>query len=323
MKIHVVCTKNGQMNEGMNNIEAHFTKRFLEKHEVTTSSLRDIAGLLRNAIKADCIIFYCRATEKTYWMMKLASLFCSNVWEIVVQKPEQGFIDKQNKKPLKCSFLYLSHEDIKELRLGNRQKVVPFSVGLNVEKFKPVDRVAAENLKKKYGFSTDKPLVVHVGHASEGRGVEDLALLDGAKFSRLFVDSGIFDNPAQAELLENNGVTILRGFLEYVEEIYQMADAYLFPTKSGDYVISVPLSVMEALSCGTPAVSYKSMKVSQSINGIAEGALCEIESEKQLNVALQEIVNRKTDHSLISGCMTWNEAADQVEKVLFCKDVRK
>ncbi len=177
-------------------------------------------------------------------------------------------------------------------------------------------------LKEKYGFPTDKPLVVHVGHASEGRGVEDLALLDGEIFSRLFVDSGIFDNPAQAELLENSGVTIIRGFLEHVEEIYQMADAYLFPTKSGDYVISVPLSVMEALSCGTPAVSYKSMKVSQSINGIVDDALYEIDSEKQLNVALQEIANRKTDHSLISGCTTWNEAADQVEKVLFCKDGR-
>ena len=322
MKIHVVCTKNGQLNEGMNNIEAHFTKRFLEKHEVTTSSLRDIAGLLRNAIKADCIIFYCRATEKTYWMMKLASLFCSNVWEVVVQKPENEFIDKQNQKPLKCSFLYLSPDDINGLRVRYGQRTVRFFVGLNTDKFQPVNTDTARKLKEKYGFPTDKPLVVHVGHASEGRGVEDLALLDGAKFSRLFVDSGIFDNPAQAELLENNGVTILRGFLEYVEEIYQMADAYLFPTKSGDYVISVPLSVMEALSCGTPAVSYKSMKVSQSINGIVDDALYEIDSEKQLNVALQEIANRKTDHSLISGCTTWNEAADQVEKVLFCKDGR-
>jgi len=322
MKIHVVCTKNGQLNEGMNNIEAHFTKRFLEKHEVTTSSLRDIAGLLRNAIKADCIIFYCRATEKTYWMMKLASLFCSNVWEVLVQKPEKGFIDKQNKKPLKCSFLYLSPDDINGLRVRYGQRTVRFFVGLNTDKFQPVNTDTARKLKEKYGFPTDKPLVVHVGHASEGRGVEDLALLDGEIFSRLFVDSGIFDNPAQAELLENSGVTIIRGFLEHVEEIYQMADAYLFPTKSGDYVISVPLSVMEALSCGTPAVSYQSMKVSQSINGIADGALYEIDSEKQLNVALQEIANRKTDHSLISGCTTWNEAADQVEKVLFCKDGR-
>lgn len=323
MKIHVVCTKNGQLNEGMNNIEAHFTKRFLEKHEVTTSSLRDIAGLLRNAIKADCIIFYCRATEKTYWMMKLACLLCANVWEVVVQKPENGFLEKQKRKSPKCSFLYLSPDDIEGLQVRQGQGMVRFSVGLNTDKFKPVDRVTAESIKKKYGFSTEKPLVVHVGHASEGRGVEDLALLDGEKFLKLFVDSGIFDNPAQAELLENSGVTIIRGFLEHVEEVYQMADAYLFPTKSGDYVISVPLSVMEALSCGTPAVSYQSMKVSQSINGIAEGALCEIESEKQLNVTLQEIVNRKTDHSLISDCKTWDEAADQVEKVLFCKDVSK
>ena len=316
MRIHVICTKNGLLNEGMNNIEAHFTKRMSEKHEVTSSSLKDISGQIKGERKADCVLLYSRATAKTYWLARLAGFLCKNVWFVVVQRPESGFRKLVRKHPLTCSYLYLSEKDMEDVRIASGKKKVQFHVGLHVEKFVPVSKERAAELKKKYGFSPDKKLVVHVGHASQGRGVEDMTAIDRDVFETLFVDSGIFDNPVQKQVLEDAGVRIIRGFLENVEEIYQMADAYLFPTKSGDYVISVPLSVMESLACGTAAVAYEAIQSKESITEALPDAIVEVTKTDELNDALTKAVAMKSESSLLNRCMSWADSADYVEKII-------
>ena len=70
---------------------------------------------------------------------------------------------------------------------------------------------------------------------------------------RMVVASGMFEDENVVRILNEAKVKIHKGYLENVEEVYQMADAYLFPTRSAEFVISIPLSVMEALSCGVPS----------------------------------------------------------------------
>lgn len=59
-----------------------------------------------------------------------------------------------------------------------------------------------------------------------------------------------------------------------------MADAYLFPTRSAEFVISIPLSVMEALSCGVPVIGYKSFENLNEITG-SEGAITLVDNAEQ------------------------------------------
>ena len=316
MRIHVVCTKNGLLNEGMNTIEAHFTKRMSEKHEVSNSSLKDIIGQIKGEKEADCVLIYSRANRKTYWLARLAGLLCKNVWFVIVQTAETDFIRLVRKHPLSCNYLFLSENDMEGVNLSSGKKKVHFYVGIHSDKFVPVSRKKAAELKNKYGFSPDKYLVVHVGHASIGRGIEDMAKIDRAVFDTLFVDSGIFDNPSQQKQLEESGVRIIRGYLENIEEIYQMADAYLLPTQSGDYVISVPLSVMEALACGTAAVAYKEIHSKDSIKEAVEGSIIEIADSSQLNGALKKAADMKSEIALLKGNKSWADAADYVENVI-------
>ena len=80
--------------------------------------------------------------------------------------------------------------------------------------------------------------------------MEDFAKIHTAQ--RMVVASGMFEDENVIRILNEARVKIHKGYLENVEEVYQMADAYLFPTRSAEFVISIPLSVMEALSCGVP-----------------------------------------------------------------------
>ena len=99
-------------------------------------------------------------------------------------------------------------------------------------------------------------------------------------------------------VLNDAKVKIHKGYLENVEEVYQMADAYLFPTRSAEFVISIPLSVMEALSCGVPVIGYKSFENLNEITG-SEGAITLVDNAEQLDKVLPEVIKKKSDHSLL------------------------
>ena len=168
-------------------------------------------------------------------------------------------------------------------------------------------------LKQKYGFDPSKPLVIHVGHCSKGRGLEDFAKIHTAQ--RMVVASGMFEDVNVVRVLNDAKVKIHKGYLENVEEVYQMADAYLFPTRSAEFVISIPLSVMEALSCGVPVIGYKSFENLNEITG-SEGAITLVDNAEQLDKVLPEVIKKKSDHSLLEKTGSWGDVAQSVLRMV-------
>jgi glycosyltransferase involved in cell wall biosynthesis len=55
--------------------------------------------------------------------------------------------------------------------------------------------------------------------------------------------------------LEKMGVKIFLGYMENVEEIYQLSDIYIFPVEEMNSSIGLPLSILEARACGIPVVT--------------------------------------------------------------------
>jgi glycosyltransferase involved in cell wall biosynthesis len=52
-------------------------------------------------------------------------------------------------------------------------------------------------------------------------------------------------------------VRVLEGYQPRVEELYRLADCYVFPPVSTDHAIAMPLSVLEALASDLPVVSMR------------------------------------------------------------------
>ena len=315
MKIHIISTVNGMTNEGMRNVATHISKGFEGKHEVAYSSLRSYGSLIKHSLWADTTLVFARGNTQVYWLMRAVELFCRNTWLVCVQKPMDGFMDLNKKRPLKCGYFSLTAADVKTVTPAPGKEIHLFHAGINGEKFAPVDPEARRSLKVKYGFDPDKPVVVHVGHCSSGRGLEAFLALDSQKFQRLVVASGMFEDLNTVSALEAGGVRIHRGYLEHVEDIYQLADVYLFPTRSNEFVISIPLSVMEALACGTPVVGYRSFENLHDISA-SDHALILVDTEDQLPEAVTDAVSKKQSRSLLQNAQTWDEIADEmIEKV--------
>lgn len=100
-------------------------------------------------------------------------------------------------------------------------------------------------------------MALHVGHLRRSRGLEPLVELAADEaVSVVLIASTATEPEIEIEIrLRKAGVRIVREFLPQVERWYQAADVYLFPVTDLQGSIEIPLTVLEAMACGTPVAS--------------------------------------------------------------------
>jgi O-antigen/teichoic acid export membrane protein/glycosyltransferase involved in cell wall biosynthesis len=132
------------------------------------------------------------------------------------------------------------------------------SSGVDLERFRPPLPGERAALRRKWGFSEDDRLVLHVGHLREGRNLRVMASIAALPGVTALVAASSWRGPESERLrreLVEQGVVVLDGYLPNVEELYRLADSYVFPTVASDSAVALPLSVLEALASDLPVVS--------------------------------------------------------------------
>lgn len=154
----------------------------------------------------------------------------------LVLTPSSGLLD------------YLHH-------LGLRASFVP--MGVDVERFHPVDGITKRDLRRRHGLPEDHQIVLHVGHLQPLRNLEWLTevrkTINATVLMVVGTSTGV--DPDVRKLLDNQRIRLIDSYLPRVEEVYQLADVYAFPVMNERGAISVPLSVLEAMACNLPVVT--------------------------------------------------------------------
>lgn len=310
MVLNIISTVNGVENEGMRNIASHMIRELGKLCSVRSSALGDPLECAANSVGADAVLIFARAIGKTAYLARLLRRICRNVYFVLVQKPEADFFDKLGRAPDRFGCFTLLRGDAEEAEaLGARVRT--FEIGIDRDKFRPAESRAEKiRLRAKYGFPDEIPLVLHVGHLSEGRGLEEFLHLPKERFSRLAVASGMFSNDETEEMLASDGVRIIKEYLPDIGEVYRMADVYLFPTRSAEYVISIPLSVTEALACGVPVVALGGVDGLGMIGTSRDGALTVVDGSEGLEAAVSAAAGAFFGENLLANVKGWNEAAE-------------
>jgi len=126
-------------------------------------------------------------------------------------------------------------------------------------------------LRRKYNLPYNKKILLHIGHIKANRNlrvfVEKHDELVKRNFQVVIVSSSYFaeDQKLMSEL-KASGVIILSDYFSNIEEIYSLADVYIFPVKGleDNYfpegynevgVVDMPLTILEALAVGVPILS--------------------------------------------------------------------
>jgi hypothetical protein len=99
-------------------------------------------------------------------------------------------------------------------------------------------------------------IYLHVGHARVDRNLGALKPLTSS--GHLVVVVSPYQPDEDGALPDGPGVTILRGAIENMGDLYRAADVYVFPTFQASSMIGTPLSVFEALANGLPVVARAS-----------------------------------------------------------------
>jgi glycosyltransferase involved in cell wall biosynthesis len=139
-------------------------------------------------------------------------------------------------------------------RLSIPAELLP--VGVDQAVFRPAEPGEKGGLRERYGVDWKSYVFLHVGHLSPHRNLEVLfSLLHLPRAAVLLVGSTATpDDDRLREALETGGVRVIQEAVP-VEELYRLADCYVFPLEDSDGQIELPLSVIEALSCGVPVLS--------------------------------------------------------------------
>lgn len=141
-------------------------------------------------------------------------------------------------------------------RLGIRGEFLP--MGVDHTRFTPVPDVTAKRqLRRAYGLGEGDRIVLHVGHLKPGRNLAWMHTARELTAATMLVVAGtsMGRDESTAALLDAMGVRVLSAYFTHIQELYQLADAYVFPVQDASNAIGVPLSVLEAMACNLPVVT--------------------------------------------------------------------
>ena len=271
-----------RLDEGMVRVAYEIVRQLSKHHEVltlfSTGDAPEKEGLIRiptnrsvfnlrlraeiRRFRPDVILFIPRAPAS------LSSLLLARVlrWyggsaDLTMLTPQANGFTSLSRKcvPLLKPDLVLatSRKDQRELvALGCVAQFVP--LGVDIERFTPVTPSRKRELRRRYGIGEEDTIALHVGHIREGRNLRALERIQDSGNQVLIVGSTFFPHEANlVDDLEAHRIRFLTGYLDHIEEIYQLADWYVFPTLSEKACISQPLSVLEAMACNLPVVSTR------------------------------------------------------------------
>lgn len=306
----------GNLDEGVKKLAVALATSFNRHHDVQTlsttgpvirsdvrwvpaSSRTFISWNLRAALRRtrpDVLIYATRrsATFASFLRARVLKAFCPNA-RIVMLGLQTRYHPAWQQRVIRRM-----HPDLIAVQsAGNQEylsslgcRVSRIPSGVDLERFRPVSAAQRKALRLKYGLRVDKPVVLHVGHLAEGRGIRVLAeIAEACDVQVLLVTSTSSEQEHQLAVdLRAAGVIVRTDFIPDIEQLYQLADCYVFPVISTDNAIEAPLSVLEALACDLGVVTTRYAGLPGLFSDVSAPGLVFVDLPSEITCRVEEMV---------------------------------
>jgi glycosyltransferase involved in cell wall biosynthesis len=200
--------------------------------------------------------------------------------------------------------------------LGFRAELV--WMGVDPERFRPAGPGEKETLRRELAIPLGDYVVLHVGHLFENRNLRALIALASVPGVRvLVVASSLRHHPESDDLqraLESHGVVVLTGYRPRIEELYRLADCYVFPTVLASGAVATPLSVVEARASGLPVVSMRFRALGERV-GSALGVEL-VDSDEELVARTLALRSAPPPSNAVPGQFSWEGVAGRLSDLM-------
>jgi glycosyltransferase involved in cell wall biosynthesis len=262
----------GPSDEGIHNLARSLSAQWETTCSVRTVSIggdfrvnrlflsRRLRKTLRE-IGPDTIVYISPSSAKVaaLFRTKMMKTFLprSRVFVIATQPVTYGVLERPFARLLSPDGIFVQFPSGTRGLRGIRCPVHFLPSGVDTKRFMPADETRKRDLRATYKVDEDAFVVLHVGHVNRGRNVrvlERVARMRGIQVILVGSTSTRQDEDLAHEL-QQAGVRVVREFIPRIEDLYQLADAYVFPVMLEDAAIGVPLSVLEAMACNLRVIT--------------------------------------------------------------------
>jgi glycosyltransferase involved in cell wall biosynthesis len=197
----------------------------------------------------------------------------TKIYLLCLQLRKYSFVDKIIISLIRPSTTITTNEENRKIFEELGLNVKKIFLGIDVDKFIPVDERTKKDLRVKYNLPLDKKIVLHIGHIKSNRQLIELCDNIDNKFQLLIVGSTSTeqDESLKAKLLDK-GARIISDYIENIQEVYQLSDCYIFHVTNNAAAIDIPLSVLEAMAVNLPVITTKygdlPIMLNEKINGL-------------------------------------------------------
>ncbi|MBA7489547.1 hypothetical protein ES702_00081 [subsurface metagenome] len=261
MKIALVGDYSSDRDEGLKNIAHYLAEELSKIHRIMRLHVKEVLfprfWINLRKFHPEIIHYIPGPTVISFLIVKTIKLYSGAKTVMSAPQPRVSNFWQKLISLLKPDLILTQSEEFEErcTNWGCKTRFLPN--GVNTKKFAPASRKEKKKLREKFGIDQEKFTILHVGHIMKRRNLGVLAKIQGGDNQVVIVASEYLETDHHlCEGLKETGCVIFKGHIKNIEEIYAMADCYVFPVKKG-YTISTPLSVMEAMACNLPVISSK------------------------------------------------------------------
>lgn len=131
--------------------------------------------------------------------------------------------------------------------------------GVDTKKFCPVHPEERKKLREKFDIPTDKFVLLHLASLKKERNLKIFVRLQRVENNQVIIVGREHEkiDESTLRLLRESGCTVWIKHFPNIEEIYNLADCYVFPVAHRGACIETPLSVLEAMSCDIPTITTR------------------------------------------------------------------